>query len=100
MSGNYVQRPEGRLSIEIGGYEPGEDSDLLSVEGAVAISGVLKTELGEGFMPKVGDRFVILKADRVIGTFSSESMAPLPEGLGWEVDYQFQEIAVKVVSTS
>ncbi|MCX6885170.1 MAG: MBG domain-containing protein, partial [Verrucomicrobia bacterium] len=76
ITGNYFQTPAGALNIEIGGYQPGIEHDLVTVTsggagGSAALSGRLNISFVNGFVPTNGATFTILTALSRFGSFSS-----------------------------
>ncbi len=96
--GGYVQRESGVLEIEIGGTTPGTGYDQLRVERSdspATLNGTLRITLIEGFAPRPGDRFEVLIAPSITGTFSSEI---LPASGGSEFSVVYEPTAVVVVA--
>ncbi|MCC7145779.1 MAG: hypothetical protein IT443_04980 [Phycisphaeraceae bacterium] len=71
VSGDYAQTTEGMLDIEIGGLTAGADYDQLLIGGNANLAGMLNVSLSDGFVPQEGDRFTILLALALSGTFDS-----------------------------
>src|SRR5690606_32248359 len=80
VSGAYpAPQPEGVLEVELGGYAPGTEHDQLAVTGAVTLGGTLRVVLVDGFVPALGDRFLVVPAGGgVSGTFAA---LDLPDGV-------------------
>ncbi len=78
-----AMQPEGVLDIEIGGPTPGTDFDQLSVTGTATLGGTLRVTLTDGFEPADGDRFLIIPAASVSGSFDA---LDLPDGLEAFID--------------
>jgi len=70
IAGNYTQGTGGTLEIELGGLTPGSEHDQLVVADTASLNGVLRLMPIDGFIPGVGDSFVILTAGARTGTFS------------------------------
>src|SRR5262249_24593613 len=62
VQGDSTQTPPANFVAEIGGYTAGTQYDQLDVTGNVSLAGTLHVALinGNGFTPKVVDRFTIL----------------------------------------
>ena len=60
VTGNYTQTSAGELDLEIGGLTAGSQFDQFSVNGAVTLDGTLNVSLTNGFIPAIGNSFVIL----------------------------------------
>jgi hypothetical protein len=71
ISGNYTQGSSGKLSIQLGGPTQGTEYDLLNVTGTATLDGELHVEPIVGYLPQVGQQFVILTAPTVTGCFTS-----------------------------
>ncbi|MDC0935490.1 hypothetical protein OAS39_04315 [Pirellulales bacterium] len=90
ITGDYLlsdQGSGGTWFVEIGGTTAGVDHDKLEVGQMAALDGTLSLELINDFIPTVGDRFDILDFTAASGTVTLDpSLAPLPEGLVWNLD--------------
>jgi len=75
--GNYLQKPEGRLHVELGGIEPIEGYDVLLVHFDAVLHGTLTVSLVDGFVPKAGDTFRVIRAAQVFGEFDTVEMPDL-----------------------
>lgn len=64
-----VLQPEAVLEIEVAGHAPGLEHDVLAVSGRAALGGTLRLLVLEDFLPDTGDRFTVLTASEVLGTF-------------------------------
>ena len=108
LAGDFFHIAGGALAIEIGGTDNSnpldQQYDVLAVDGAATLEGLLSIDfVAEDqtlFVPEVGQQFVVLTAtDGVVGQFSSVTSAPLPGGLGWQVQYGPNAVTLEVVST-
>src|SRR5262249_12701833 len=75
---NFTQTAEGTLVALIGGTTPGLEYGQIVVTGEVHLAGNLQIELINGFLPQLGDTFVIIdnQGDAAVdGSFQG-----LPEG--------------------
>lgn len=70
IDGDYTQGAAGRLTIDIAGTA---DYDRLVVTGSASLDGMLQTYIIDGYHPTHGDRFTVLEASEVAGTFSQVS---------------------------
>lgn len=77
----------GKLLIDLGGYSPGIDFDLLEVLGNADLAGTLDVRLADGFLPVLDDRFEFLTADSVTGTFNELILPTLSGSLAFDVQY-------------
>jgi hypothetical protein len=79
---SYTQAAGGRLDFKIGGYVAGIDYDVLKVTGPVSLSGSVQVTLLNGFQPNVGDKFDLLRGDRLtLGSLLFTSDGPSLTGL-------------------
>ena len=71
VTGNYTQSNNGVLKIEIGGLNATTEHDVLAVSGTATLGGELNVVPTGGFIPQIGQQFVILTANSVQQTFST-----------------------------
>jgi hypothetical protein len=76
ISGDYQQTASGTLNIELGGYSPGTNFDLVTVTaggagGVATLGGTLNITLTNGFSPTNGATFTFLTAASRVGAFST-----------------------------
>lgn len=76
IDGDYAQGDDGALEIELAGTGDGE-FDVLEVSGDADLDGTIEVSLLDGFVPAVGDRFLVLTAGAVSGGFSVEELPDL-----------------------
>ncbi|MBL9120607.1 MAG: hypothetical protein JNL80_11920 [Phycisphaerae bacterium] len=62
LVGTLEQLPGGTLAIEVAGGDSGASHDQVEVDGDVALGGVLHIDLLDGWVPKVGQSFAVLRA--------------------------------------
>jgi arylsulfatase A-like enzyme len=88
ITGNYVQQPTGKLTIEIGGTTPGNGFDQVLINGTAVLGGTLQVNLLDGFVPQVGNSFEFLRAfGGLTGTFANASFSGMP-GITWRLAYE------------
>jgi hypothetical protein len=94
ISGNYTQRADAALEIEIGGILPGQ-WDMLAIAGNASLNGALEVKLIDGFEPVLGNSFMILTTDagNVGGPFD-ELILPLVNGVGFDVVYNPKSVVL------
>lgn len=95
---DYVQTGTGELSVELGGLLPVDDHDLVVVYGTAVLEGILSVWLADGFEPQLGDWFVIIAAESVVGEFSLVDLPQLSESLSWDVIYGPATVTVVVTA--
>ena len=77
---DYRQTDRGELLIELWGAWPLEDHDLLVVRGRAALDGGLRVVLGDGYVPAIGDRFIVFASELRTGEFARVEAPILPRG--------------------
>ncbi|MBL9141572.1 MAG: hypothetical protein JNK53_06860 [Phycisphaerae bacterium] len=95
IQGTYTQGQNGVLAIEIAGYTPGTQHDVLNVSGTAALNGALALSLAKGFAPTLGSQFTILNAGARTGQF-----AFLVPCNGFEVSYTATAVVVTIVGAT
>ena len=83
--GNLALSQSASVGIEIGGYNPDSDFDRVMVDGHLCLSGTLSLSLANGFIPRSGDRFVIMTGSSVSGSFSDVVISNCPSELAADV---------------
>ena len=76
--GDFAQDPVSTYNIELGGTLPGTGYDQLDVSGLATLTGTLDVTLFGGFTLSPGDRFAIIVADSIEGTFATVNLPPPP----------------------
>ncbi len=89
---NYAQTTNGTLEIEIGGLEPGTEHDQLVCDRGSrikALAGRLDVRLINGFVPAIGDRFLVVSGALLNSDdrFTETDLPALPAGRRWLVNY-------------
>ena len=82
----------GVLLIELAGTDPGTGYDRLVLGGQYRLRGALDVFLDPPFTPADGDRFTIVQAEDVSGTFDVVHLPALSNGLVVSVEYHSQSI--------
>jgi hypothetical protein len=80
---SYTQGAGGRLDFRIGGLLAGTQYDVLKVNGPVTLNGTVNVSLINNFTPNVGDKFDILRGDRITLGQVNFSLPSLPAGETW-----------------
>jgi len=73
VNGDYVQGPEGKLDVQLGGTAPGAQYDQLNVTGTATLDGTLGVTAVNGFVPATGDIFQVLTYGARNGAFAVTS---------------------------
>lgn len=98
ITGNWTQSGSGRLKIDLGGYTPGTDFDVLNVSATATLAGQVRVASINGFEPAFGDLFSILNAGAVVGTFDSVVyQGPLASDLRIDLVYTPVNVYAQVV---
>jgi hypothetical protein len=84
IQGNYEQRFDGNLRIEIGGTNSAAQ-DRLIVTGDAQLDGTVTFRFINGFAPKTGDRVDFLSAATVGGAFASVGLQNLAPGFQFDL---------------
>ncbi len=100
VNGNVAYGATGTTLIELGGTTAGSSGyDQLIHTGTASLGGDLTVQLIDGFVPVDGDSFVIMTADTAVqGTFTTLSLPTLPQGLGWDVTYDANEVRLTALT--
>lgn len=97
IHGDYVQSDVAALLMEIAGDTPGNEHDVLTVEGEASVDGVLAVVLSDGFQPTAGDSFDLLDFSSLSGTFDHLDFPKLTTGLAWDTTNLYLDGSVSVV---
>jgi sulfatase modifying factor 1 len=97
VSGDFDQRPDGTLLIELAGTDAGSQFDQLQVQGEASLDGTLEVSLLDGFAPETGDRFDILDFGQVSGEFTVLDVPELAAGLSWDTSALYTDGSLSVV---
>lgn len=94
FEGNAVFSPTSTLIIELGGLLAGHQYDVVEVGLVAALSGTLRVELYEDFVPRIGDTFEFLKASGgITGTFV-DRIFPTVLGVRFDLDFTSTSITL------
>ena len=98
IDGDYAQRTEGRLQIELGGTTPGGGYDVLRITGLASLDGTLDVTLLDGYLPQAGDMFDLLDWASLAGTFATLNLPALSGSLSWDASQLYVTGALSVFS--
>jgi hypothetical protein len=91
VSGPYVQTPQGKLSIEVGGTT-GSLFDSLQMSGTATLSGQLNLSIINGFLPGLSDSMAIISASQVSGQFASVTGGAVGSDKALRPNYTFSSV--------
>jgi hypothetical protein len=97
---NLSFMPTSALAVQLGQDED-EQLEFATVEsaGQATLNGMLNVTLASGFTPAAGDSFQLLTAaGGVSGSFSSTTLPTLGGGLAWDLDYNSDDVTLRVVA--
>jgi fibronectin-binding autotransporter adhesin len=97
-TGSYTQDAAGALNIAIGGKTAGTQFDQFNVTKTAALSGTLNLSLINGFVPAIGDTFIILNASSVAGTFSKVNGVAINASEHFQVTFNANDVVLTVVA--
>ncbi len=94
----FTLASDGVVEIELGGLAPFSQYDRIVVNqfGTANLAGGLEVSLLDGFVPKDGDKFTILTAGVVSGSFNDAAVAGvnLPSGVTFNVVYGMSDVTL------
>ena len=93
VEGRYAQSPEATLRLGLGP----RGHDQLVVDGVGHLAGTLTVELEGGYVPTMGERFVLLEGLGWRGGFEKLAWPRLPSGLAWELSIGPHAVTALVV---
>lgn len=96
----YTQNSGGSLTIPIGGTSVGTQYGQLAVAGGASLNGTLNLKLIDGFVPTVGDNFIILTGSAVSGMFSKVNGTTINGSEHFTVTYNSTNVTLTVDSGS
>ncbi|MCI0676992.1 MAG: dockerin type I domain-containing protein [Phycisphaerales bacterium] len=99
IDGNYTQTAGATLDIELGGTISATEYDVLSITGAASLNGHLEVTLFGGFVPDIGDDFLILTSASLSGGFATIDYPLLPPGRSFQIKYDPSSVGLRVVKT-
>ncbi|HEX7469457.1 MAG TPA: putative Ig domain-containing protein, partial [Verrucomicrobiae bacterium] len=99
VTGNDQQTASGVLNIELGGYSPGTNFDLVTVTaggagGVATLGGTLNVTITNGFSPTNGATFTFLTANSRVGAFATFNYPT--NDIGMQVSYDLTSAKVTV----
>ncbi len=95
INGTYTQRPTGVFRVEIGGMAAGE-FDVLTINGAATLDGVVLASVVDGYLPNLGDTFEVMNFASRSGVFTLPAGSAGP-GRAFDVQYSDTSVTLVVV---
>lgn len=92
----YTQNSSGSLNVQIGGLTAGTQYSQLAVGSGVSLNGTLNIKVVNGFVPAIGDQFIILTGNPVSGTFSKVNGTTIGTGGHFSVAYNSTNVTLTV----
>ena len=100
ITGDYHQRANGVLEIEVEGTNQGMDFDWLSVSGDVTLDGALTLVRGMSFVPDMGDTFDVVTGGSLTGEFSLVTGTTAGNGLCFNPTYTGTEVILMLIDAT
>lgn len=97
IAGAFINAASGVAQIGISGTAP-TAFGRINVSGLVAVDGTIKTVLFNGFVPLVGQTFVVLTYGTRNGTFATVVDGDLGDGVGYTAPYNLNDLTINAVS--
>jgi hypothetical protein len=97
VTGTYTQNSTGTLTVAIGGTTLSTQYSQLKVVGTANVSGTLAATLINSFTPTVGQKFTVLSATKVAGTFSNTTI-PINPAEEFTVSYTATSVVLTVTA--
>lgn len=73
ITGNYIQTAGGSLNIELGGFTPGTQFDVLAITGSATLGGTLNVLSLSSFSPGAGVSFQVMTFASRTGDFATKT---------------------------
>jgi hypothetical protein len=96
VTGNYTQNSTGELRIELASLT---SYDSLATTGSMALSGKLKVTYG-GYVPAFNDKFQILDASNITGSFTTLDLQSPGNSLAWDTSHLYSDGNIRVVEAA
>jgi len=92
----YTEESTASLNVQIGGTTVGTQYSQLAVSNGVSLNGTLNIKVVNGFVPAVGNTFIILTGSAVGGTFAHVNGLTIPTGGHFTVAYNPTNVTLTV----
>ena len=93
--GNFTQNSAGNLDFVLLGA-PASSALFSLTSGTVTLDGQLSVDLGNGFIPSVGQQWTLLKGNTIVGTFATDNF-PVVANLGFQVQYFSNSVVLTAI---
>jgi hypothetical protein len=97
--GSLPQSTNGAINIQIGGTNAGVNSDQLVITGTTTLNGALNITLINGFQPRGGDKFEIIRYASHTGSFDNISGLNLAGGFFLEPTFGSTNVVLTTLDT-
>jgi hypothetical protein len=87
INGNYTQGSSATTAIRIAGDSAGTGNDQVNISGSASLAGNLDLSLIDGFIPAVGENFLIETYGSHSGSYSYVAPPTLPQNVAFLLDY-------------
>jgi fibronectin-binding autotransporter adhesin len=98
INGSYTQNSTGALYISIGGLTVGTQYGQVAVTNGVSLGGDLNIALINGFVPNMGDVFVITTGSAISGKFATVNGLGINSGEHFAIAYNATNVTLTVVT--
>ena len=92
----YTQNSGGSLNVQIGGLTVGTQYSQLAVANGVSLKGTLNIKVVNGFVPAMGNTFIILTGSALSGKFAHLNGLTIPTGGHFTVAYNPTNVTLTV----
>ncbi len=92
----YTQNSSGSLNVQVGGLTAGTQYSQLAVANGVRLKGTLNIKVINGFIPAIGNSFIILTGNPVSGTFGTVNGTTIITGGHFTVTYNPTNVTLTV----
>ncbi|RIK77171.1 MAG: hypothetical protein DCC67_12990 [Planctomycetota bacterium] len=100
VAGDLTTHASAVFVMELAGLAAGTEYDVIDVAGAASLSGTLRVELTDGFLPGLGQSFDLLTAAELTGRFDALEAPGLAEGLQWRIDQTSRVLTLSVATAA
>jgi cyclophilin family peptidyl-prolyl cis-trans isomerase len=94
----YFQFSDGMLAIQLAGTTVDTQYDRFSTNNTAFLAGRLQVSLLNGFVPAIGNSFIVLTAQSIVGSFSSFDLPQLPAGRLWNISQSATAVTLTITN--